>query len=311
VFGIDCSPIAIAIARAKIATCRSEEVINLAREILDSYRAADIPCGEFWEWAFAQNTLRSLCTLRRGLVGKRSDAANVLRAVCLGALHGPLTKDPQKPSYFSNQMPRTFSSKPAYSVRYWKKKKLYAPEVNIVDVIQRRVNRLGLATTPRLLGTSSIYAGDSRLARSYARLPNNINLVITSPAYYGMSTYISDQWLRHWFLGNAPEVEYGVQSQISHGSPDQFSKSLAQVWSRVGDHLAHDGKMYLRFGSIPSRLQDPISLLQKSLELSTHFWRVAKIRPADSSANGRRQAEQMGATSSAIEEYDFEIALAA
>src|SRR5258706_3432782 len=61
VFGIDCSPIAVAIARAKIATCQSDEVVNLAREILSSYRAADIPHGEFWEWAFAKNTLRSLC----------------------------------------------------------------------------------------------------------------------------------------------------------------------------------------------------------------------------------------------------------
>jgi hypothetical protein len=208
-------------------------------------------------------------------------------------------------------MLRTFSSKPAYSVRYWKKKNLLPRSVNVIEVIERRVERLGMTSTPTVAGRSTIHAGDARYARSYAHVPSDINLVITSPAYYGMSTYVSDQWLRNWFLGNAPEVPYDVGSQLSQGSPDAFAQSLAKVWNKVGSHLATDAKMYVRFGALPSRLQDPNRLMRKSLELSDHTWRITRVKRADSSSNGKRQARQMGTKSLAIEEKDFEIAFAA
>ena len=64
--------------------------------------------------------------LREGLHGLRSDAAQMLRAICLGALHGPLSKSPDQRGYFSNQMPRTFASKPDYSVRFWRERESQA-----------------------------------------------------------------------------------------------------------------------------------------------------------------------------------------
>ena len=92
------------------------------------------------------DTLTKVCMLRDGLHGLRSDAAKILRAVCLGALHGPLTKSVATRSYFSNQMPRTFASKPGYSVRYWKAKELRPVPIDVLNIIKVRVARLKLDT---------------------------------------------------------------------------------------------------------------------------------------------------------------------
>jgi hypothetical protein len=200
-YGIDCSPIAIAIARAKLAETTGAEVLALAESILKDQTNVTVPEGEFWRWAYAPVTLQQICIIREGLKELRSGAANILRAVCLGALHGPLTVSVKTRSYFSNQMPRTFASKPGYSVRYWKANSLRPVPVDVLRIIENRISRLSLDTLPECVGRSKVSLADARLARGYASVPGKLDLVITSPPYYGMRTYVADQWLRHWFLG--------------------------------------------------------------------------------------------------------------
>ena len=192
-YGIDASPIAIAIARAKLAETTDEEVLNLAEKVLESQPQVRLPKGEFWEWAYDANTLKDVCILREGLRNMRSDAAAMLRAICLGALHGPLSKSPEQRGYFSNQMPRTFASKPDYSVKFWKERGLKPVATDVMAVIERRVERLELDTLPACRGNSRISAADARLAKGYSHMPSGIDLVITSPPYYGMRRSTCDQ----------------------------------------------------------------------------------------------------------------------
>jgi len=310
-YGIDSSPIAIAIARAKLAETVDSDVIALAKGFLHSETDVVVPEGEFWKWAYAPETLREVCKLREGLRGLRSDAANLLRAICLGALHGPLTLSIDTRSYFSNQMPRTFASKPDYSVRFWKAKALKPVAVDVLKVIKNRVARLKLSTLPRCEGASKVSAADSRLARGYSSVPETIDLVITSPPYYGMRTYVADQWLRNWFLGGLPEVPYRERNPLSHQSPEAFAQSLAAVWDRVGERLSARGRMFIRFGAIPSRKAKPREIMLASLEHSRFSWEVCHVRRAESAASGKRQACHMGerVKSDAITEHDYEISL--
>ena len=310
-YGIDSSPIAIAIARAKLAETTDEEVLDLAEKILESQPKVRLPKGDFWEWAYDANTLKDVCILREGLRNMRSDAAAMLRAICLGALHGPLSKSPDQRGYFSNQMPRTFASKPDYSVKFWKERGLKPVATDVMTVIERRVERLELDTLPACRGNSRISAADARLAKGYSHMPSRIDLVITSPPYYGMRTYIADQWLRNWFLGGPSEVPYSEECFLSHQSPVSFAESLARVWDRVGERLSSSGKMFVRFGAIPSRKRDPRKIMLASLEHSDFDWKVCRVREADSAASGKRQACHMGSRvkSSAIEEHDYEISL--
>ena len=310
-YGIDCSPIAIAIARAKLAETTETDVVALAKILLNEHAGCTVPEGQFWEWAYAPVTLRDVCTLREGLLGLRSQAAEVLRAVCLGALHGPLTQSVERRSYFSNQMPRTFASKPNYSVKYWRAHDLSPVPVDVLKIINRRVARLALDTIPECAGASKVSVADARLARGYLSIPAKIDLVITSPPYYGMRTYIADQWLRNWFLGGPAEVPYGEKCVISHQSPDAFAESLAQVWDRIGERLSSKGKLFIRFGAIPSRKRNPRDLMHASLEHSRFPWKVCHVRRAESAASGKRQACHMGGRvkSSAVQEHDYEISL--
>src|SRR4029077_11790863 len=63
-YGIDCSPIAIAIARAKLAETTDAEVLALAETILQDQTNITVPEGEFWRWAYAPATLRQVCVIR-------------------------------------------------------------------------------------------------------------------------------------------------------------------------------------------------------------------------------------------------------
>ena len=93
-YGIDSNPVAAAISEAKLANTSPGRVIAAARRILSEIPdVCDIPQGEFWRRAFHDNVLNNLCRLRAGLLFNcESDARKALRALILGALHGPRAK---------------------------------------------------------------------------------------------------------------------------------------------------------------------------------------------------------------------------
>lgn len=114
-------------------------------------KAKHVPKTSFFRRAFSRNTLQELCSLREGRLSERrpSNASALLRATALGCLHGPLIISDEVPSYFSNQMPRTFSSKPDYSLRFWKERALYPPDASALDIIEKKLSRIeDLATDP-------------------------------------------------------------------------------------------------------------------------------------------------------------------
>jgi hypothetical protein len=287
--GIDTSPIAVAIAQSKLLTVSPEEIEATAESILAEHSLPhDLPQGEFWRWAFHKTTLRNLCRLRTTLLQDcGNDARVMLRAILLGALHGPLAKEP---SYFSNQCPRTFAPKPNYAQGFWKQRRMHPPKIDVLDVIRRRAKRYLRDLPPSSGGL--ILQRDSR-SREAFDLPPIFSWTITSPPFYGMRTYLPDQWLRWWFLGGPSHVDYGhPDAEIAHGSPHQFGAQLRQVWLNVAKVSAPHAKLACRFGGIRDRRQDPLSLLKSSLQGTP--WRITTIRDAGTALNGKRQAAQFG-----------------
>lgn len=306
-YGVDSSPVAVAIARAKLAVAAKEDVLELVEELLSTKIRIQQPQGPFWSAAFHHDTLRQLCLLRKGLKERRSGRAHLLRGVVLGCLHGPQSKDPSQAGYFSNQMPRTFASKPDYSVRYWKKHNLHARNVDVREPIKRKLERVLACSmrTPNILG--AICYGDSTEAQSFRHVPDRVSHVITSPPYYGLVTYVEDQWLRNWFVGGSSSIRYSNGVQLSHRSPEDFAQSLAQVWNHCGRRLRSDGKMVIRFGSIKSRDRDAREILKRSLELASDQWRITHTHDVGTASSGNRQADSMGAESKPANEYDFTV----
>ncbi len=256
--GIDSSPVAAAIAQAKLAAVTPQEIIETARAILDSRsEPEDIPVGEFWEWAFHKDVLVTLCWLREALLDDcSSDARVALRAILLGALHGPQPKS--QPSYFSNQAPRTYAPKPRYSVKYWKAHSLEPPGVDVLRIIEQRAYRY-YSEVPAGFG-GRVVCADSRDAviLGDSAEDRHVSWIVTSPPYYGMRTYIPDQWLRMWFLGSEPAVSYSNEKQITHGSAEEFAAQLRAVWCNVSGVAAQDARMVIRFGGINDRKADPL-----------------------------------------------------
>lgn len=302
--GVDSNPIAAAIAAAKLPHVRPHEIIALARAILTDVRRGPVPetpMGAFWELCYAPSTLRDICRIRNYLLRRCSTRVEVaLRGLMLGILHGPQTQ--KTPTYLSNQMPRTYSTKPVSAVNYWKKHKLKPPTVDVLTAISRRAQFSFKELPPTTRGR--LITGDSRTC-NFDSLGPRFSWVVTSPPYYGMRTYFPDHWLRNWFVGGPTDVDYNADEQLSHHSEAEFIADLAGVWREIARACIPGAKLICRFGALPSCRKDPRSLIARSLAEAASGWRISTIRDAGTSRRGRRQCDQFGAGNNApIEEID-------
>lgn len=299
--GIDSSPVAVAITAAKLACTSAAAIVSEAKTLLANGGAPEVPCGEFWARAYHPTVLKALCVMRRELSTRcDTDERLALRGIILGALHGPQQKT--FPSYFSNQCPRTYAPKPAYALQYWRRHGLQPENVDVLSIIERRARRY-YASVQTAHGT--VRLGDSRVATALQVEPEigNFDWVITSPPYYGMRTYVPDQWLRSWFLGGPPHVDYQIEQQLTHLSPDHFISDLRKVWRNAARVCADGARMVIRFGGIAYRKTDPIEIIKTSLQACG--WRVQTCRDAGLAPDERRQANTFLRTATKqLSEYD-------
>lgn len=96
-------------------------------------------------------------------------------------MHGPRNK--KTPSYLSNQMPRTYASKPNYSIKFWEKNHLVPLEINILDIIIRKAHYSFSHLPPSTGG--EIFKADCSYPLNDCSV-YEFNWVITSPPYYQM-----------------------------------------------------------------------------------------------------------------------------
>ncbi len=285
--GVDSSPVAVAITASKLLSITVDDILTEARKILSIQEARQIPTGEFWQWAYHPTVLDSICRFRETFHADCTTASRMaLRGIILGALHGP--KQKTCASYFSNQCPRTYAPKPAYSIRYWKERGFHPEPVDVLSVIKLRAERY--------YGSLSNITGHVRLADSRSadalkpdKPETRFNWVITSPPYYGMRTYIPDQWLRNWFLGGSDTVDYNNHNQIVHSSPEDYISNLRKVWCNTAAVCSDKASLIIRFGGISDRSANPLYLIKNSLKNSG--WRITTIRDAGSASEGKRQAD--------------------
>lgn len=97
---------------------------------------------EFFAACFHADTYEELRYLRANLDWRNNRTHRFIAALCLGALHG---ESHRSPNYFSNRMPRTISTKRAYSVRWWENTNV-APRRDVFATAEYR--RLPFSDTP-------------------------------------------------------------------------------------------------------------------------------------------------------------------
>ncbi|MCG8556434.1 MAG: site-specific DNA-methyltransferase [Proteobacteria bacterium] len=299
--GIDSSPVAAALARAKLVYATPGRVQASARAILAAAREpVAVPSGPFWRLAYHPLTLVQICQLREALLADCASATRtLLRAILLGALHGPRPKG--KPSYFSNQAPRTFAPKPNYAVKFWTARGLRPDDVDVLEVIKDRAKRYLAAPPPNVDGI--VHHADSRLSETFRDTPK-ARWIVTSPPYYGMRTYLPDQWLRSWFLGGPDYVEYAQPTgQLEHTGAEHFANELSLVWKNLRSRSTSRTKLVIRFGGIHDRDAEPMDVLRATL--AEPGWRITTTRAVPDADTGRRQVRQFQASPrKSIAEYD-------
>jgi hypothetical protein len=195
------------------------------------------------------------------LVWKKSRVDRFIAAVALGCLHGESHKSE---ICFSNRMPRTISTKPDYSVRWWSQKGLTAPERSTFDIL-RRVAAFRLSQEKAPLRGEVQLRDARRASRGFPKLHAAVQLIITSPPYLDTTDYAEDQWLRLWFLGGADRPIFNQNRDDRHTSVDLYWRFLAEAWSGCDALVRRGTIIVVRLGGTRLEKSDLLEGLQRSL----------------------------------------------
>lgn len=200
----------------------------------------------FFHYAFSRRTLQQLLYLRSILNWRRGTVDAMVASLVLGSLHGEMDKSS---SYLSNQMPRTISTKPAYSIRFWQQRNLEPPERDVFELLRDRAEFRYVSEPP--VGDALVFHQDMReLPWIRSQLPKSIRTAITSPPYFDVTNFEEDQWLRLWFLGGPP---YPTTNRLSrddrHSSEGNYWQFIADMWRSLGSVLSPKASVVIRIGS--------------------------------------------------------------
>jgi hypothetical protein len=305
----DINPVAYCITRAK-TNAPSAKAIRQRITQLESgfnhrrWEPARRAMPEFFHLAYSMGTLRQLLYLRQRLAWDRSETDCMIAALVLGSLHGETEKSS---TYLSNQMPRTISTKPAYSVRFWREREMLPPERDAFDLLRDRVTYRYACTPPE--GRGTVLRTDMReLPRRVDEFPGPVRCVITSPPYLDVTNFEEDQWLRLWFLRGQPHPTYRqVSRDDRHENASNYWGLIADVWRVLGRVLASNAQIVIRLGG---KNFDTDEVGKRVLAASVFSQRKAELVASETSVIQKRQTESFRPGSKGcLVEADFHLRL--
>jgi hypothetical protein len=305
----DINPVAYCITKAKTNAPAAKAVRRRITELERGFhhrawegQRRTLP--EFFQVAYARATVRQLLYLRHALDWLHSDTDCMIAALVLGSLHGESQKSK---SYLSNQMPRTISTKPAYSVRFWKRHRMEAPERDVFELLRDRVT-FRYESEPPAERCQVLRTDMRELPRVIDNLAGKVRCVITSPPYLDVTNFEEDQWLRLWFLGGAPKPTYRVVSKDDrHESPERYWDLIADVWRVLGQLLAKSAHVVIRIGG---KNFDPAGMGKSLTATSVFSGRKATLVTSEVSEIRRRQTDSFRPGSKGcLSEADFHFQL--
>ncbi len=289
--GVDSNPVAAVIARAKCCRLTARTVTAHAADILADTRPVETPTGPFWEAAYAPEVLRALCRFRAHFcAGLKTPADVVLAALLMGVLHGP------KHSVIhccSNHMPADFAPCPHRIMADWSRSGARPPHCDVYAMIARRAAYLLAAQPARTPG--AVYENDSR-SGCFASHRIRFDWIITSPPYYGLDSFVADQWLRHWLIGGPAQPDKNAVRQIAQDTPEQYVADLATVWQHVATACRPGARLLVRVGNLPGMDAPPaVELLKHSLRQAASGWKIHTCRTTKPPRRSRQPRTQFAA----------------
>jgi hypothetical protein len=262
-FGCDVNSVAVCISNAKVDPPSRLDALTRLDELegINIRHDPSLDKDTFFRTCFHSRTLQQLLHLRRSLNWKRNRVDRFIAALALGSLHGESHRSER---YFSNRMPRTISTKPDYSVRWWKQRKLTPPDRDVFQILRDMVDyRFASAPANR---RGMVKQVDAR--RAIHAFPHNeakVSLVVTSPPYLDTTHFEEDQWLRLWFLGG-PARPRRQGGDDRHSSLDKYWDFLTETWIGVGPLLKKNAHIVIRIGGKQLAKDEVENNLLQSLE---------------------------------------------
>ena len=303
-YGIDVNPVAACVSAAKADPPTRSSLLRRIADLRQGYartKTIKVPSTKFFETCFAPTTLRQVSFLRAKLSWTTSKVDRFIAAMALGCLHGESHKSL---NCFSNRMPRTISTKPDYSVRWWAENGYVAPDRDVFDILTGQVEFRLAKGVPSLVGEARL--GDVRNASAmFRKLRGAVNLVITSPPYLDTTDYGEDQWLRLWFLGGAERPKGRLFSDARHSTHLAYWSFLTAAWTGMADLLASDCTIVIRIGGMSFRPEELEEGLLSSLRAGLGC-ALDVVQPLDVSEIKNRQTNVFRpGTKGKRVEYDF------
>lgn len=286
VTGVDSSPVAVAVAQAKLTAVAPEAVFERAQDILrSSTDTPEPPAGPFWESCYTPGVLRGLCRFRTHFMRNPEPPADrVLCAILLGLVHGP--KDARVP-FLSNQLPASFAPAPETATAWWRRRGLTAPDIDILEAVRTRAAQV--LTGQPASGRGRVRLGDAR--RISFDEEETFSRVVTSPPYYGMHSYAAHQWLRLWLLGGPAQPTSEMFAPMAEYSVEQYMAELADVWRNVARACEPGARLRMRFGGIPGvDAPHPLTLIREALLAARAGWKITRRRPVADAPSPARSA---------------------
>ena len=303
--GCDLNPVAACVSGAKCDPPKLFEVSARLDELRHGFREPDDGAwqgklGRFFDLCFHRKTLLQVRYLRSVLNWRNRKDDRFVAALCLGALHG---ESHRSPNYFSNRMPRTISTKPDYSVRWWQRKGYMPPLRDAFEILERMI-RYRFRFPPPERAARVVQTDARRAADCFPALAGRVTDIVTSPPYLNTTNYREDQWLRLWFLGDEARVPHDRRDD-RHYSKETYWRFVQASWAGLAPLLAEQARLVVRIGG---RLLPKAELRDTLLDsLVLGLGRdVTLIDDGVTSAVDNTQANSFrGAKASPFVEHDF------
>jgi hypothetical protein len=303
--GCDLHPVAVCITGAKCNPPGRDEVFARLDELKTSLSILPPPSlgdemAEFFAACFHADTYEEIRFLRAKLDWRNDRTDRFIAALCLGALHG---ESHRSPNYFSNRMPRTISTKPAYSVRWWRGHGYIAPRRDVFAILGKLVDFRFRTPPPESQG--EVAESDARKANTaFPHLKGKVTDIITSPPYLDTTNYREDQWLRLWFLGDAPKSTQ-ARDDGRHCNKTRYWSFLTEAWEGVAPLLAPRARIVVRIGGRKLSKEEMSANLLMSLKNASS--RIVKLADDGVTTSIKRtQANSFrGTKASPAVEHDF------
>lgn len=306
--GCDTNPVAYCLSRAKADPPTLRAVIDRLIELEEksarfSTKAAEKK-DEFFTLCFHEATLEQLLFLKKNLDWRKDSADCFIAALALGCLHG---ESHRTAACFSNRMPRTISTKPRYSVRWWREKGCIPPEREVFSILRTAAKYRYESPVPPLKGR--VVEGDARRARTMlSAYKDRVKLIVTSPPYLDITDYHEDQWLRLWFLGGPSKPIGGQGKDDRHRRVEAYWQFLSDAWKGVTPLLNDSAQVVVRIGGTRLAEEELSSGLLASLNSTGLKFKLAEGCQSDI-RNGQRRIFGPVPTIARVE-HDFRFRLA-